>query len=64
MDPKTRQEIREYQRGYEAGKSGEGFDDGFQPLVSLFTLGLGGGARTGASAYRDGFADGRDDRRR
>ena len=64
MDPKTRQEMREYQRGYETGKQGERFDNGSQPLVALFTLGLCGGARENTDAYRDGFKDGREDRKR
>ncbi len=64
MDPKTRQELREYHRGYEDGKDGERFDDGSRPLMALFTLGLDGGPRAGSDAYRDGFKDGKDDRAR
>lgn len=64
MDPKTRQELREYHRGYEDGKQGEGFDNGSQSLVALFTLGIGGGPRPGADAYRDGYGDGREDRKK
>lgn len=64
MDPKTRQELREYHRGYEDGKQGGNFDNGSQSLVALFTLGLGGGPREGASAYRDGYKDGHEDQKR
>lgn len=64
MDPKTRQEMREYQRGYEDGKEGERFDNGSLMLVALFTLGLDGGPREGSAAYRDGYVDGREDRKK
>lgn len=60
MDKQTKDEIREYNRGMQDALAGRKPYDGFSAGVSLLTLGMGGGARPGSSAYWEGYKDGKE----
>ena len=60
MDKKIKDEIREYNRGMQDALAGRKPDDGFSAAVSLFTLGMAGGARSGSNAYWEGYKDGKE----
>ncbi len=64
MEKQTRDEIREYNRGMQDALAGRKPDDGFSAGVSLLTLGMAGGARSGSSAYWEGYKDGKEIRER
>jgi ribosome modulation factor len=57
-------EQREYNRGYEAGVHGKPYDDGFNAVAALTTLGLAGAPRENSASYAEGYRDGREDRDR
>lgn len=64
MDSKTRNDVREFNRGYSDGKGGKDYDDGSDSLAAGLTLGIAGGPREGAKEYEEGYKAGRDDRKR
>jgi hypothetical protein len=64
MNRNDRVQLREYQRGYRDGRRGNRYADGSRLGVAAFTLGMAGGPRRGANAYREAYRDGRRDRRR
>ena len=60
MDTNTKDESREYNRGMQDALSGRKPDDGFSAAVSVLTLGMAGGARSGSKAYWEGYKDGKE----
>ena len=58
-DPK-----REYERGYHDALEEKSYSDGFDGFTTLITCGFFGGPRENAGDYREGFHDGREDRKR
>ena len=64
MDSKKHNETREYVRGYEDAKDGKPSNDGSDAGTALITLGFFGGPRPEADSYRQGYHDGKEDRRR
>jgi hypothetical protein len=53
----------EYEKGYHDGREAKPYDDGFRAGIALATLGLAGAPRENADDYKEGYKDGRDDRK-